>query len=188
MARTPSSMIALNSTAADFNLPDTVSGKNFSLYDLKGKIATVILFICNHCPYVKYVNAQLIQLANDYSASGIRFIAISSNDADKYPEDSPGLMKQTALELQYPFPYLYDETQEIAKAYQAACTPDFFVYDKELKLVYRGQLDDARPGNGMPVTGKDMRNALDCLISNQPVTGEQRPSIGCSIKWKPGTN
>lgn len=188
MARTPSVMIALNSTAPDFILPDTVSGKMLSLNDLKGKRATVIMFICNHCPYVKHVNEQLVQIAKDYSDKEARLIAISSNDVVNYPEDSPSLMKQTALELGYSFPYLYDETQEVAKAYKAACTPDFFVYDKELKLAYRGQLDDSRPGNGIPVTGRDIRNALDCLLNNQPVSGEQRPGIGCNIKWKPETD
>lgn len=188
MARTPSVMIALNSIAPDFNLPDTISGRLLSLNELKGDIATVIMFICNHCPYVKHVNRQIVQIAKDYSDKGVRLIAISSNDVVNYPEDSPSLMKQTALELGYSFPYLYDETQEVAKAYQAACTPDFFVYDKELKLAYRGQLDDSRPGNTIPVTGKDIRNALDFVLKNQPVSGEQRPSIGCNIKWKPETN
>lgn len=188
MARTPSVMIALNSKAPHFNLPDTVSGKQLSLNELKGEIATIIMFICNHCPYVKHVNAEIVRIANEYSNRGVRFIAISSNDVANYPEDSPALMKQTAMEWKYPFPYLYDETQEVAEDYQAACTPDFFVYDKELRLAYRGQLDSSRPGNDIPVTGEDIRNALDCLLYNQPVSGEQRPSIGCNIKWKPKTD
>ncbi|HJS55986.1 MAG TPA: thioredoxin family protein [Chitinophagaceae bacterium] len=184
MARTPSTMVALATNAPEFVLPDTVSGKNLSLENLKGDVATVIMFICNHCPFVKHVNAELVRLAGEYKNRGIGFIAISSNDAANYPEDAPGLMKQVALQLKYPFPYLYDESQEVAKAYDAACTPDFFIYDKDLRLVYRGQLDDSRPGNEIPVTGKDIRQALNCLIDNQPVPETQRPSIGCNIKWK----
>ena len=184
MARTPSTMVALGTKAPDFNLPDTVSGKQISLNDIKGNVATVIMFICNHCPFVKHVNAELVRLANDYNNKGIGFTAISSNDAVSYPDDSPGMMMQVARKLKYPFPYLYDETQEAAKAYDAACTPDFFIYDKELHLVYRGQLDDSRPGSEIPVTGKDVRNALDCLVNNKAVPEFQRPSMGCSIKWK----
>lgn len=184
MARTPSAMVTLGTKAPGFNLPDTVSGENLSFADVKGNIATVVMFICNHCPFVKHVNTELIRLANDYKNKGIGFIAISSNDVINHPDDSPQLMTQVAKQLKYPFPYLYDESQETAKAYDAACTPDFFIYDKDLKLVYRGQLDDSRPGNEIPVTGKDMRYALDCLINNVPITKEQRPSIGCNIKWK----
>ena len=184
MARTPSTMAALGTTAPGFTLPDTGSGKNFSLEDVKGNVATLIMFICNHCPYVKHVNTELVNLANDYKDKGVSFAAISSNDIINHPEDSPELMKQVAKQLNYPFPYLYDESQKVAKAYNAACTPDFFIYDKEVKLVYRGQLDDSRPGNEIPVTGKDIRHALDCLIDGQPVSGSQRPSIGCNIKWK----
>ena len=184
MARTPSTMVELGIKAPDFILPDTVSGKQLSLNDIKGEIATMIMFICNHCPFVKHVNQELVKLANDYKTKGIGFVAISSNDAINYPDDAPELMTRVAKELKYPFPYLYDETQETAKAYDAACTPDFFIYDKDLHLVYRGQLDDSRPGNELPVTGKDIRHALDCLINNRPVPQEQRPSIGCNIKWK----
>jgi len=184
MARTPSTMVALGTKAPDFNLPDTVSGEPVSLNDIKGDVATVIMFICNHCPFVKHVNAELVNLANDYRTKGIGFAAISSNDVINHPDDSPQLMKQVAIELRYPFPYLYDESQEVAKTYDAACTPDFFIYDKGLHLVYRGQLDDSRPGNEIPVTGKDIRHALDCLINNEPVPDFQRPSIGCNIKWK----
>ena len=184
MARTPSTMVALATNAPEFVLPDTVSGKKLSLETLKGNVTTVIMFICNHCPFVKHVNAELVKLANDYKSKGVGFIAISSNDAANYPEDAPGLMKEVALQLKYPFPYLYDESQEVAKAYDAACTPDFFIYNKEVRLVYRGQLDDSRPGNEIPVTGKDIRHALDCMLSNQPVPEIQRPSIGCNIKWK----
>ncbi len=144
----------------------------------------MIMFICNHCPYVKHVNAELVRLANDYIARGIKFVAISSNDIVNYPDDSPDKMKQTAQELKYPFPYLYDETQEVAKAFDAACTPDFYIFDKEQKLVYRGQLDDSRPSLDIPVTGKDIRTALDNILNGNAVSDFQRPSIGCNIKWK----
>ena len=184
MARTPSTMVTLDTKATDFLLPDTASGKQISLKDVKGETATMIMFICNHCPFVKHVNAELVELANDYKNKGIGFVAISANDVINHPDDSPGLMTQVAKELKYPFPYLYDESQEMAKAYDAACTPDFFIYDNDLRLVYRGQLDDSRPGNEIPVTGKDIRHALDCVINNKPVPQEQRPSIGCNIKWK----
>ncbi|HEV8272331.1 MAG TPA: thioredoxin family protein [Chitinophagaceae bacterium] len=184
MARTPSTMVALGAKAPHFVLPDTVSGKDLSLENIKGEIGTMIMFICNHCPFVKHVNAELVRLANDYKNKGIGFVAISSNDVINHPDDAPELMTQVAKQLKYPFPYLYDESQETAKAYNAACTPDFFIYDKNLHLVYRGQLDDSRPGNEIPVTGADIRNALDRLINNELVSQEQRPSIGCNIKWK----
>lgn len=184
MARTPSAMVALGTKAPGFNLPDTVSGKNLSFADVKGNMATVVMFICNHCPFVKHVNNELVKLANDYKNKGIGFVAISANDVINYPDDAPALMTVVAKQLKYPFPYLYDESQQVAKAYDAACTPDFFIYDKELKLVYRGQLDDSRPGNELPVTGKDIRHALDCLINERPIPELQRPSIGCNIKWK----
>jgi peroxiredoxin len=184
MARTPSTMVTLGTISPNFILPDTISGKSISLENVKGNVATLIMFICNHCPFVKHVNAELVKLANDYKNKGIGFAAISSNDVVNHPEDSPELMKQIAKQLNYPFPYLYDESKEVAKAFDAACTPDFFIYDKNLKLVYRGQLDDSRPGNALPLTGKDIRNALDCLISDHPVPELQRPSIGCNIKWK----
>ena len=184
MARTLSTMVSLGTEAPDFILPDTVSGKEIPLESIKGDIATMIMFICNHCPFVKHINSELVRLANDYKNKGIGFVAINSNDVINHPNDSPELMTQIAKQLKYPFPYLYDESQETAKAYDAACTPDFFIYDKDLRLVYRGQLDDSRPGNEISVTGKDIRHALDCLINNEPVTQEQRPSIGCNIKWK----
>lgn len=177
-------MASLGTKAPGFQLPDTVSGEIKSLQELKGSVATIIMFLCNHCPFVIHVNEGLVKLANDYRETGIAFIAISSNDADAYPEDGPEKMKATALSENYPFPYLYDETQETAKQYEATCTPDFFVYNGDLELVYRGQLDASRPGNDIPVTGKDIRNVLDCLISGEPVPAEQQPSIGCSIKWK----
>ncbi|MFQ5750875.1 MAG: thioredoxin family protein [bacterium] len=184
MAETPSNMVPLGTTAPDFSLPDTVSGKTLSLSELKSDKATVVMFICNHCPFVKHVNHELVNLVKDYKPQGISFVAISSNDVVNYPEDSPDKMKQVAEQLGYPFPYLYDESQEVARAYEAACTPDFYVYNKELKLVYRGQLDDARPSNSIPVTGKDLRAALDAILNSQPINPDQKPSIGCNIKWK----
>lgn len=184
MARTLSVMAALGTKAPGFDLPDTVSGKNLSLTDLKGEIATVIMFICNHCPFVKHVNSELVKMANEYKNKSVGFVAINSNDVTNYPDDSPVLMTEVAKQLKYPFPYLYDESQQVAKDYKAACTPDFFIYDKDLQLVYRGQFDDSRPGNEIPVTGKDIRHALDCLINNQPVPEIQIPGIGCNIKWK----
>jgi thiol-disulfide isomerase/thioredoxin len=184
MAVTPSNMIPLGTVAPDFRLPDTVSGNTYSLQQLKGDKATVIMFICNHCPYVVHVNSEIIRLANDYIPKGVKFIAISANDAVAYPDDAPDKMKQLAVRLGYPFPYLYDESQETAKAYDAACTPDFYIFDKELKLVYRGQLDDSRPSTKLPLTGKDMREALDNLLSEKEIATLQRPSIGCNIKWK----
>ena len=184
MARTPSTMAALGTAAPGFTLPDTVSGRQVNLNDIKGDIATVVMFICNHCPFVLHVNDELVKLANDHGNKKISFVAISANDVATQPDDAPDKMKSTALRMNYPFPYLYDETQETAKAYGAACTPDFFIYDKDLNLVYRGELDDSRPGNGIPVTGKDLRQALACLLNDRPVPVDQRPSIGCNIKWK----
>lgn len=184
MAQTPSNMLPLGTKAPDFLLFDTVSGDTFSLNDLKGKKGTVIMFICNHCPFVIHVNPELVKIAKDYSKKGIGFIAISSNDVLKYPQDSPENMKIHAKNEHYPFPYLYDETQVVAKAYDAACTPDLYLFDADLKLIYRGQLDDSRPGNNIPLTGKDLRYALDCLIENKKNTRNQKPSIGCNIKWK----
>lgn len=184
MARTPSNMIPLGTTAPDFTLPDTISGKDLSLAELKSDKATVIMFICNHCPFVKHVDDQLVTVANDYQAKGVSFVAISSNDVENYPQDSPELMKVEAEKLGYPFPYLYDESQEVARAYDAACTPDFYIFDGKLECVYRGQLDDSRPGNGKPVTGKDLRAALDDILRGKAVSKPQIPSLGCGIKWK----
>ena len=184
MADTPSKMVPLGMIAPDFVLPDTISGENKSLTNLKSEKATVIMFICNHCPFVKHVQKQLVKLAREYQAKGISFVAISSNNVEKYPDDSPQRMKEVVQELGYPFPYLYDESQEVARAYDAACTPDFYVFDKNLKLVYRGQMDTSRPGNNIPVTGKDLREALDNILQGKPVSEYQRPSIGCNIKWK----
>lgn len=184
MARTPSAMTPLGKKASDFILPDTVSGNELSLLQLKGKIATVIMFICNHCPFVKHVNPELVKLANDYKSKGVSFIAISSNDVSAYPQDGPEHMKLVAKQQHYPFPYLYDATQEVAIAYEAACTPDFFIYDEDMILAYRGQLDDSRPGNDKPLTGADIRHALEQLLKGEPVTEDQKPSIGCNIKWR----
>ncbi|MCB0474618.1 MAG: thioredoxin family protein [Flavobacteriaceae bacterium] len=186
MANTPSNMLPLGTTAPYFQLPDTVYGAMESLVELKGNKATVVMFICNHCPFVLHVNDELVSIANAYIRKGVSFIAISSNDVEKYPQDAPNLMKEQALKLMYPFPYLYDESQEVAKAYDAACTPDIYLFDEHLKLVYRGQLDDSRPGNGIPVTGKDLRHALDCLLEGIENTEPQKPSIGCNIKWRTG--
>lgn len=184
MAATPSTMVPIGFKAPDFSLLDPVSNSFKSLDELKSDKATVIMFICNHCPFVKFVNDQLVQLALDYQSKGISFIAINSNDADNYPEDSPEKMKEYANKLNYPFPYLFDNTQEIAKAYDAACTPDFYIFDKDKKCVYRGQLDDSRPSNGKSTTGIDIRNALDAILSGKEVSLNQLPSIGCNIKWK----
>ncbi len=184
MARTPSNMLPLGTKAPAFELPDTVSDQRLTLADLAGPKGTLIMFICNHCPFVKHVNAGLVALAADYQDLGISFVAISSNDVENYPQDSPELMKATAQEEGYPFPYLYDESQEVALAYEAACTPDFFLFNGELNLVYRGQLDDSRPGNGLPVTGADIRSALDNLLAGNSISQDQKPSIGCNIKWK----
>lgn len=184
MAETASKMIALGIKAPDFTLPDTISGKELSLNELKSDTATVVMFICNHCPYVVHINNVLVDVANRYIMKGISFIAISSNDVTNYPEDSPSRMREVAKRLSYPFPYLYDETQSVARAYDAACTPDFFVFDKEMKLVYRGQFDDSRPGNGVPVTGQDLCRALDAILNGEKVFTQQKPSMGCNIKWK----
>ncbi|CAG5084091.1 thioredoxin family protein [Parvicella tangerina] len=184
MARTPTTQIPLGFTAPDFTLPDSVSGKNYSFEQLKGEKGTVVMFICNHCPFVIHVREELVRLANDYLSKGIGFVVISSNDVENYPDDSPEKMKELAEELNFPFPYLYDETQEVAKAYDAACTPDFSVFNSDNVCVYRGQLDDSRPGNDEPVNGKDMRKVLDYLLAGKEIDFEQKPSLGCNIKWK----
>lgn len=184
MARTESNMLPLGTKAPDFKLIDTTDNTQKSLEALKGTTATLVMFICNHCPFVIHVNSELAKLAKDYVSKGIKCIAISSNDVENYPQDGPELMKQKALDNGYIFPYLYDQTQDVAKAYKAACTPDFFLFDEELKLVYAGQLDDSRPGNDEPVTGKDIRAAMDALIDNESVNPKQKPSMGCNIKWR----
>ncbi len=184
MARTPSNMIPLGTKAPDFNLFDTVSSHTLSLQNLKGERGTVIMFICNHCPFVIHVNSALVSLANEFNTQGFSFIAISSNDVINYPQDGPDQMAIHAKEQGYPFPYLYDDSQNVAKAYDAACTPDFYVFNANLELTYRGQLDDSRPGNGRTVTGNDLRHALNCLVEHTENKTPQKPSIGCNIKWK----
>lgn len=184
MSLTPSTMLPLGTIAPDFALLDTVTMNPVTLQSICGKKGTVVMFICNHCPFVKHVNEELVRICNDYRVTGFGFVAISSNDVENYPQDSPEKMWKTAREEGYPFPYLYDETQEVAKAYNAACTPDFYLFDEDLKLVYRGQLDNSRPGNGIPVNGRDLREAMDAILNNSPQRKDQRPSIGCNIKWK----
>jgi peroxiredoxin len=178
-------MIPLGTTAPDFHLPDT-GGNTVSRSDFNDSKALLVMFICNHCPYVKHVADELAKLGADYRKKGVGVVAIGSNDVTTHPDDSPRKMAEEVRRRGYTFPYLYDETQEVAKAYSAACTPDFFVFDADKKLVYRGQLDDSRPGNDIPVTGKDLRTALDLTLVGEPVPGEQRPSVGCNIKWKRG--
>lgn len=184
MARTASKMIPLGTKAPDFKLPDVISKNLYSLEDLRGEKGTLIMFICNHCPFVKHVNKEIVRLANDYKNKGVGFAAIMSNDIINYPQDNPQRMEEVARKEGYTFPYLFDENQQVANDYSAACTPDFFLFDADLKLVYRGQLDDSRPGNEVPVDGHDLRNALDALLENRKIPSEQKPSIGCGIKWK----
>ena len=178
MAQVESNMMELGTKAPAFSLLNTVSDKTTSLSELKSNVATVIVFICNHCPFVKHINAKLVEVANKYQDKGVQFIAISSNDVETHPQDGPEFMKQVAQENSYPFPYLYDATQEVAKAYKAECTPDFFI-----KCIYRGQFDETRPNKGEP-TGKDLSAALDAVIAGEKVSNNQKPSIGCNIKWK----
>jgi peroxiredoxin len=178
-------MLALGTPAPDFRLPDT-QGRTVSLVDFKDAPALLVMFICNHCPYVQHVRSELVKLSKDYQARGVAVVGINANDAEAYPDDSPEKMREEAARWGYGFPYLLDATQETAKAYRAACTPDFFLFNKDRKLVYRGQLDDSRPSNGIPLTGKDLRAALDAVLAGKAVTGQQRPSMGCNIKWKPG--
>lgn len=185
MVAVNSTMLPLGTPAPDFRLPDT-TGKAVSLADVKGAPALLVVFMCNHCPYVKHVRGGLAQSARDYAPRGVAVMGINANDAARYPADSPQKMAEEAIAAGYTFPYLYDATQEVAKAYHAACTPDFYVFDGQRRLVYRGQMDDSRPGNGLSVTGKDLRAALDAVLSGQPVSGQQKPSIGCNIKWKSG--
>jgi len=184
MSLTESTMMPLGTQAPDFSLLDTVSGKFLSLGDLKSNKATVVMFICNHCPYVIHIQDNLVEIAREYQNKGLNFIAISSNDVSAHPDDSPDNMKKRAEELGYCFPYLYDETQAVAKAYFAACTPDFYIFDQNLLCRYRGRFDDSSPGNGKPITGKDLTTALDNILAAQPVDAEQFPSMGCNIKWK----
>lgn len=184
MARTPSNMVPLGTPAPDFALPDT-DGTTRSLADFAGSPVLLVTFICNHCPFVKHIQKSFVALANEYLAKGVAVVAISSNDVEAYPQDGPEAMKAEKAAAGYAFPYLFDGTQEIALAYKAACTPDFFVYDRERKLAYRGQMDGSRPGNDVPNDGADLRAALDALLAGTPVSEKQIPSIGCNIKWKP---
>lgn len=184
MSKTPSNMLPIGTKAPNFNLLNVTDNTTKSLDNLKGNKGTFIGFICNHCPFVIHINNELVKIANDYKAKGINTIMISSNDVKNYPQDSPEKMSSNAKENNFSFPYLYDESQDIAKLYDAACTPDFYIFDDALKLIYRGQLDASRPENGIPVTGEDIRHALDSLLSNKENTKPQKPSIGCNIKWK----
>lgn len=184
MAFTESTMLPLGTAAPDFSLPDTVSGRMISLSEVKTDKGLVVMFLCNHCPYVIHVNPEIVRVSKEYLAKGLGFVGISSNDAEKYPDDAPDKMKLVAQQLGYPFPYLYDESQAVARAYDAACTPDFYVFDKNLKLVYRGRLDDSRPRNDNPLTGRDLRTALDAVLAGEAVSEIQYPSGGCNIKWK----
>ena len=184
MAFTESTMLDLGTKAPEFDLPDTISGKNVKLSDIQSDKATVVMFLCNHCPYVIHVNEEIVRLAADYQAKGVRFVGISSNDVENYPQDGPDEMKKHAAAVGYNFPYLYDETQEVARAYDAACTPDFYIFDGDMILVYRGRLDGSRPSNGLPLTGTDLRAALDAVLGGEQVTDRQYPSGGCNIKWK----
>lgn len=185
MVRTPSTMLPLGTEAPDFSLVN-VDGKTVSLADFKGAQALVVAFVCNHCPFVKHIADPLAAFGNEYTDKGAAVVAISSNDVANYPADSPEQMVAEAEARGYRFPYLYDETQEVAKEYKAACTPDFYVFDKDQRLVYRGQFDGSRPDSGIPVTGEDLRAAVDAVLAGNEPTDEQHPSIGCNIKWKPG--
>ena len=184
MARTESAMLALGTFAPDFALPDVVRGKQITTQAAKGPKGLLVMFICRHCPFVKHLEKALAQLGRDYAEKEIGIVAISSNDAENYPDDAPESLAEQARDLGFTFPYLYDETQDVARAYDATCTPDFFLFDNSLKLVYRGQFDDSRPGNGIPIKGKDLHGAIDALLAGKPISSEQRPSIGCNIKWK----
>lgn len=185
MALTPSTMPELGMQAPDFDLPDP-SGKRYRLADFADKPALLVVFMCNHCPYVQHIRDELAKFAKEYQAKGLAVVGISSNNVDSHPDDSPEKMAEEIEKVGYTFPYLYDESQEVAKAYEAACTPDFFLFDADRKLVYRGQFDDSRPGNDVPVTGKDLRAAADQVLAGESVPAEQKPSMGCNIKWKPG--
>jgi peroxiredoxin len=178
-------MLSLGTKAPDFSLPN-VDGRRVSLDDFKGAKAYLVMFICNHCPYVKHVAPELARVARDYREKGVAVVAINSNDVASHPDDSPQKMAQEVKSRGYEFPYLFDETQQVAQTYRAACTPDFYIFDKDQKLAYRGQLDDSRPDSGIPLTGKDLRAALDAVVAGRPAAGEQKPSIGCNIKWKAG--
>jgi peroxiredoxin len=185
MSLTPSTMLELGTRAPEFALPDVCTGQTVSLSDFSEKPALLVVFMCAHCPYVKLVESQLAAIGKDYADRGLGMVAISANDPEHYPDDAPPFLQAQAERLGFNFPYLFDETQETAKAYRAACTPDLYLFDKDKKLAYRGQLDDARPGNDKPVTGVNLRSAIDSVLNNAPVTESQLPATGCNIKWKP---
>ena len=185
MARTPSTMLALGTSAPDFDLPD-FDGKRHALGDFAASPALLVTFICEHCPFVRHVRGEFARFAREYSSRGLAVVAINSNDLDAYPQDGPDAMREEARSLGYVFPYLVDATQATARSYRAACTPDFFLFDAGRRLAYRGQFDDSRPGNGKPVTGADLRRAVDAVLAGAPVDADQFPSLGCNIKWKPG--
>lgn len=186
MVLTPSTMLELGSKAPSFHLPEVVSGKTISLDTFAGKKGLLAIFMCRHCPFVQHVKGELAKIGKDYADTELAIVAISANDVGTHPEDAPEKLKEMAIEMGFAFPFCYDESQETAKAYTAACTPDFFLFDANRELVYRGQLDDSRPGNDKPVTGADLRSALDAVLAGNPIPPEQKPSIGCSIKWRPG--
>lgn len=185
MVKTASTMLPLGTKAPDFQLVN-VDGRTMTLADFRGKPALLVMFICNHCPFVQHLATDLAQFASEYQARGVAIVAVNSNDTAAHPDDSPERMVHEVEERGYPFPYLFDEDQSVAKAYHAACTPDFFLFDQNQQLVYRGQFDSSRPGNGVPITGADLRRAIDCVLAGRPVASEQRPSIGCNIKWRAG--
>ncbi len=186
MAATASTMLELGTKAPEFALPIVVSGKTVSLASFEGQRALLVMFICHHCPFVKHIKSELAQLGQEYPAQGVGIVAISSNDPSVSADDSPEGLRRMATEWEFNFPVCYDEAQAVAKSYAAACTPDFYLFDQNRRLAYRGQLDDSRPSNGQPVTGADLRAAIDSLLADQPVNQDQRPSLGCNIKWKPG--
>lgn len=186
MVKTASTMLELGTSAPDFSLPDVISGQTMSLRNFAAKKALLVMFICRHCPYVKHVEQELARIGRDYAERDVGIVAISANDAEEYPDDAPPSLKEMAEELGFTFPFCYDHSQAIAQAYTAACTPDFFLFDQSGKLVYRGQLDDSRPGNGKPVTGSDLRAAFEALLNDQSLNPDQRASLGCNIKWKSG--
>jgi len=186
MALTPSTMLPLGTRAPAFTLTNAVDGRSVSLADYEGRPALLVMFICNHCPYVQHVLKEIGRLAADYSSRGLAIVAINSNSAETHPQDGPEHMKTLAIAEGWAFPFLFDESQAVAKEYKAACTPDFFLFDSEQRLAYRGQLDDSRPGNAIPVTGSDLRRAVDAVLEGSPIPEEQKPSMGCNIKWKPG--
>ena len=186
MVKTASTMMPLGAEAPDFNLPDVVSGEEVSLDDFADEKALLVIFLCRYCPFVQHIKEELARLGREYADRSLGIVAISANDADNYPDDSPESLKEFAEETGFSFPLCHDETQEVAKAYAAACTPDFFLFDENRELVYRGQLDDSRPGNDEPVDGHDLRAAIDAVLAGEPVSEDQKPSIGCNIKWKPG--